>query len=64
MAKKEKEESLAQEKMDRVSTFVTERKEIYLQEYRDASTDVEKFIWSEMIGLLDEISAITEAESL
>jgi hypothetical protein len=64
MAKKEKEESLAQEKMDRVSTFVTERKEIYLQEYRDAGTDVEKFIWSEMIGLLDEISAITEAESL
>jgi hypothetical protein len=64
MAKKETHESLAQEKLERVSTFVADRKEIYLQEHRDASTEVEKFIWSEMIGLLDEISMITEAESL
>jgi hypothetical protein len=64
MAKKETPELLAQEKLDRVSTFVEDRKEIYLQEHRDASTEVEKFIWSEMIGLLDEISMITEAESL
>ena len=64
MAKKETLELLAQEKLERVSTFVADRKEIYLQEHRDASTDVEKFIWSEMIGLLDEISMITEAESL
>ena len=64
MAKKETSELLAQEKLDRVSTFVAERKEIYHQELRDASTEVEKFIWSEMIGLLDEISMITEAESL
>ena len=64
MAKKETPELLAQEKLERVSTFVADRKEIYLQEHRDASTEVEKFIWSEMIGLLDEISMITEAESL
>ena len=64
MAKKEKEELLTQEKLERVSAFVAERKEIYLQEHRDASTEVEKFIWSEMIGLLDEISAITDSESL
>jgi len=64
MAKKETPELLAQEKLARVSTFVADRKEIYLQEHRDASTEVEKFIWSEMMGLLDEISMITEAESL
>jgi hypothetical protein len=64
MAKKETPELLAQEKLERVSTFVADRKEIYLQEHRDASTEVEKFIWSEMMGLLDEISMITEAESL
>ena len=64
MAKKEKEELLITQKLEWVSTFVADRKEIYLQEHRDASTEVEKFIWSEMIGLLDEISAITEAESL
>jgi hypothetical protein len=64
MTKKETPELLAQEKLERVSTFVADRKEIYLQEHRDASTEVEKFIWSEMIGLLDEISMITEAESL
>jgi len=64
MAKKDNEELLAQEKLERVSTFVAERKEIYLQEHRDSSTAVEKFIWSEMIGLLDEISMITEAERL
>jgi hypothetical protein len=64
MAKKETTELLAQEKLERVSTFVADRKEIYLQEHRDASTEVEKFIWSEMMGLLDEISMITETESL
>jgi hypothetical protein len=64
MAKKENEELLAQEKLERVSAFVADRKEIYLQEHRDSSTEVEKFIWSEMIGLLDEISMITEAERL
>ena len=64
MTKKETTESLAQEKLDRVSTFVEDRKEIYLQEHRDASTEVEKFIWSEMIGLLDEISGLLDPESL
>lgn len=64
MAKKETTELLAQEKLDRVSTFVADRHEIYLQEHRDASTEVEKFIWSEMIGLLDEISGLLDGEGL
>ena len=64
MAKKETLELLAQEKLERVSTFVEDRKEIYLQEHRDASTEVEKFIWSEMIGLLDEISGLLDQEGL
>lgn len=64
MAKKETPELLAQEKLERVSTFVEERKEIYHQELRDASTEVEKFIWSEMIGLLDEISGLLDGEGL
>ena len=50
--------------LERVSEFVANRKEIYLQEHRDASTEVEKFIWSEMIGLLDEISGLLDPESL
>ena len=57
-------EDLNKAKIERVSEFVAQRKEIYHQELRDASTEVEKFIWSEMMGLLDEISMITEAESL
>jgi hypothetical protein len=64
MATKKTIELLAQEKLDRVSTFVEDRKEIYLQEHRDASTEVEKFIWSEMIGLLDEISGLLDQEGL
>jgi len=64
MTKKETLELHAQEKLERVSDFVSQRKEIYLQELRDSSTEVEKFIWSEMIGLLDEISMISSAESL
>jgi hypothetical protein len=57
-------EDLNLAKVERVSEFVAQRKEIYQQELRDSSTDVEKFVWSEMIGLLDEISTLTEAESL
>jgi hypothetical protein len=48
------------EKLDSVSSFVTDRKAIYLQEHRDASTEVEKFIWSEMIVLLDEIDRLLQ----
>jgi hypothetical protein len=57
-------EDLNLAKVERVSEFVAQRKEIYQQELRDSSTDVEKFVWSEMIGLLDEISTLTEATSL
>jgi hypothetical protein len=62
MAKKKQEEEL--DRLERVSTFVEDRKEIYLQEHRDASTEVEKFIWSEMVGLLDEISGLLDGEGL
>jgi len=51
-------------KIERVSEFVEQRKEIYQQELRDSLTEVEKFVWSEMISLLDEISMLTDAESL
>jgi hypothetical protein len=51
-------------KIERVSEFVEQRKEIYQQELRDSLTEVEKFVWSQMISLLDEISMLTEAESL
>ena len=44
-------EDLNQTQLERVSEFVAQRKEIYQQELRDSSTDVEKFVWSEMIGL-------------
>jgi hypothetical protein len=57
-------EDLNAAKIERVSEFIGQRREIYQQELRDSSTEVEKFIWSEMLGLLDEISMITEAESL
>lgn len=57
-------EDLNKAKIERVSEFVAQRKEIYQQELRDSALEVEKFVWSEMIGLLDEISMITEAKSL
>ena len=62
MAKKEISNCV--ERIEVISQFVTDRKEIYLQEHRDASTEVEKFIWSEMIGLLDEVSALLDQASL
>lgn len=62
MAKKEIDNCV--ERLEVISKFVEDRKEIYLQEHRDSSTEVEKFIWSEMIGLLDEMSALLEQASL
>jgi hypothetical protein len=61
MSKKKQEEL---DQLERVSQFVEDRKAIYLQEHRDASTEVEKFIWSEMIGLLDEISGLLQPAGL
>jgi hypothetical protein len=52
------------ERLEVISQFVEDRKEIYLQEHRDSSTEIEKFIWSEMIGLLDEISTLLDQASL
>jgi len=59
---KNKEEIAASERVKRVSEFVEDRKAIYLQEYRDASTEVEKFIWSEMVSLLSEVSGLLQDE--
>jgi hypothetical protein len=60
MAKKE--ELIIQDKLSHVSSFVEERKSIYAQELTGSETEVEKFVWSQMIALLDEISGILEAE--
>jgi hypothetical protein len=60
MAKEDK--NLA--KLEQVSQFIADRKEIYHQELREASTEVEKFIWSELVGLLDEVTAMLDQESL
>ena len=51
-------------KIERVSEFVANRKEMYQQELADSQTEVEKFVWAELISLLDSISAITEDEGL
>ena len=51
-------------KLERVSDFVANRKEMYQQELSMAETDVERFVWAELISLLDSISAITEDEGL
>jgi hypothetical protein len=51
-------------KIERVSEFVANRKEMYQQELTDSQTEVEKFVWAELISLLDSISAITEDEGL
>jgi hypothetical protein len=64
MSKNKTTELLAKEKLDRVSKFVAHRKEIYLTEYKAASTEAEKFIWSEMLELLYDISIITESDNV
>jgi hypothetical protein len=55
---------LSATKLERVSDFVANRKEMYQQELSMAETDVERFVWAELISLLDSISAITEDEGL
>lgn len=55
---------LSATKLERVSDFVSNRKEMYQQELSMAETDVERFVWAELISLLDSISAITEDEGL
>ena len=57
-------EDLNLAKIERVSEFVANRKEMYQQELTDSQTDVERFVWAELISLLDSISAITEDEGL
>lgn len=57
-------EDLYQDRLERVSEFVSNRKEIYQQELSLAETEVERFVWIQFIELLDSISAITEEETL
>jgi hypothetical protein len=57
-------EDLYQDRLKRVSDFVAERKDMYQQELSFAETDVERFVWAELIALLDSISAITDEEGL
>lgn len=57
-------EDLNLAKIAQISEFVANRKEMYQQELSDSQNDVERFVWAELIALLDSISAITEDEGL
>jgi hypothetical protein len=50
------------EKLQAVRDFVSGRKAAYESELKDADTEVAEFVFSQMIALLDEVSAITEQE--
>lgn len=50
------------EKLQAVRDLVASRKLAYQEELRSAETDVEEFVFSQMIALLDEVSTITEQE--
>jgi len=55
-------EDINLEKVEQVSDFVLTRKAMYEQELSDSQSEVERFVWSEMIGLLDQISAMLGVE--
>lgn len=50
------------ERLQAVRDFVTGRKLAFQEELKGAETEVEEFVFSQMIALLDEISSITEQE--
>jgi hypothetical protein len=50
------------ERLQAVRDFIAGRKESYEEELRTAETEVEEFVFSQMIALLDEVSSITEQE--
>jgi hypothetical protein len=55
-------EDINLEKVEQVSDFVLTRKAMYEQELSDSQSEVERFVWSEMIGLLDQISTMLGVE--
>jgi len=50
------------EKLQAVRDFITGRKAAYTEELKGAETEVEEFVFSQMIALLDEVSALVEEE--
>ncbi len=50
------------EKLQAIRDFVSGRKAAYEFELKGAETEVEEFVFSQMIALLDEVSSITEQE--
>jgi hypothetical protein len=50
------------EKLQAVRDLVSSRKAAYQAELGNAETEVEEFVFSQMIALLDEVSSITEQE--
>ena len=55
-------EDINLEKVEQVSDFVIARKTMYEEELTRSETDVERFVWSEMIGLLDQIASMLGVE--
>ena len=55
-------EDINLEKVEQVSDFVLTRKAMYEQELSASQSEVERFVWSEMIGLLDQISTMLGVE--
>ena len=49
-------------KVEQVSDFVLARKAMYEEELTRSETEVERFVWSEMIGLLDQIANMLGVE--
>lgn len=50
------------ERLQAIKDFVSGRKSAYQEELKGAETEVEEFVFSQMIALLDEVSSIAEQE--
>ncbi len=55
-------EDINLERIEQVSDFVLTRKAMYEQELSSSTSEIEQFVWSEMIGLLDQISTMLGVE--
>jgi hypothetical protein len=55
-------EDINLERVEQVSDFVLTRKAMYEQELSSSTSEIEQFVWSEMIGLLDQISTMLGVE--
>lgn len=49
-------------KVEQVSDFVLSRKAMYEEELTRSDSEIERFVWSEMIGLLDQIANMLGVE--